>query len=604
MKKILLSAILAFCGIVCLNAVPAYPGKMTVRQPDGSTITVIKHGDEWGHWMTDMKGNVLKRDARGFLVADNSVSASQIRKASAARRVEKRRHVAANRVSTPIALGEKHFLVILVEFSDKKFSNAKENFSNLLNQKGYSANGGTGSARDYYYDNSHGKFTPLFDVYGPVTLSKTMAYYGENDSQGNDKHAEEAVVEGLTALKTQIDFSKYDNDGDKWVDLVFMYYAGYGEADYGGDDCEDTIWPHQWDIREGGESFSSNGYSVSSYACSNELIGSGENQGKLEGIGTACHEFGHAMGLPDFYDTDYETNDQAAGLFSYSLMDSGSYNNDVRTPPYLNIEERIILGWLDESAIRDFTASGTVSIPNVDENVAYKTPTDVAGEYFVYECRELKGWDSYIPAPGMIVYHVDKSSRSIRITDFGNVQASELWGDWGKYNSINENGSHPCFYIVPSADQSNLLFGHKYYEEYGYYFEESNGPKIPFPGSQNVTSYVPKSWNGVNSAYTFSDISYSASSGLSLKVSVPSAELSYPTIANPKGGTYQVGDTFQLSLEANDAGTPASVEWYFDDAKTAASSVQLTSAGNHTIEARVTTTAGLQQIVTLEIKVQ
>ena len=604
MKKILLSAILAFCGIVCLNAVPAYPGKMTARQPDGSTITVIKHGDEWGHWMTDMNGNVLKRDARGFLVADNTVAVSQMRQAASARMVEKRRRAAADRASAPIALGEKHFLVILVEFSDKKFSSTKEDFNNLMNQVGYSANGGTGSARDYYSDNSHGNFTPVFDVYGPVTLSKPMAYYGENDSQGDDKHPAEAVVEGLTALKSQIDFSKYDNDGDKWVDLVFMYYAGYGEADYSGADCDDTIWPHQWDIRYEGLSFSFNGYSVSSYACSGELVGSGVLAGKLCGIGTACHEFGHAMGLPDFYDTDYETNGQAAGLFAYSLMDSGSYNNEGRTPPFLNIEERTILGWLDESAIRDFTASGMVSIPPVNENVAYKTPTDVAGEYFVYECREQKGWDSYIPGPGLIVYHVDKSSRSIKITNYGNVEASKLWSNWGAYNSINENGSHPCFYIVPSADQSNLLFGHKYYDGYGYYFIDSNGPKIPFPGSQNVTSYVPKSWNGVDSAYSFSDISYSANSGLSLKVSVPSAELSYPTIANPKGGSYQLGDTFQFSLEANDAGTPASVEWYFDDAKTAASSVQLTAAGTHTVEARVTTTAGLLQIVTLEIKVQ
>ena len=39
MKKILLTAILAVCGTVGLNAVPAYPGKQTVRQPDGSTIT-------------------------------------------------------------------------------------------------------------------------------------------------------------------------------------------------------------------------------------------------------------------------------------------------------------------------------------------------------------------------------------------------------------------------------------------------------------------------------------------------------------------------------------------------------------------------------------
>ena len=554
--------------------------------------------------MTDMNGNVLKRDARGFLVADNTVAVSQMRQAASARMVEKRRRAAADRASAPIALGEKHFLVILVEFSDKKFSSTKEDFNNLMNQVGYSANGGTGSARDYYSDNSHGNFTPVFDVYGPVTLSKPMAYYGENDSQGDDKHPAEAVVEGLTALKSQIDFSKYDNDGDKWVDLVFMYYAGYGEADYSGADCDDTIWPHQWDIRYEGLSFSFNGYSVSSYACSGELVGSGVLAGKLCGIGTACNEFGHAMGLPDFYDTDYETNGQAAGLFAYSLMDSGSYNNEGRTPPFLNIEERTILGWLDESAIRDFTASGMVSIPPVNENVAYKTPTDVAGEYFVYECREQKGWDSYIPGPGLIVYHVDKSSRSIKITNYGNVEASKLWSNWGAYNSINENGSHPCFYIVPSADQSNLLFGHKYYDGYGYYFIDSNGPKIPFPGSQNVTSYVPKSWNGVDSAYSFSDISYSANSGLSFKVSVPSAELSYATIANPKGGSYQLGDTFQFSLEANDAGTPASVEWYFDDAKTAASSVQLTAAGTHTVEARVTTTAGLLQIVTLEIKVQ
>ena len=583
---------------------PAYPGKQTVRQPDGSTITVIKHGDEWGHWMTDTKGNVLKRDSRGFLVVDNTVSSSQMRKAAAANRAERRRRAAGRRVSTPIALGEKHFLVILVEFSDKKFSHTKDEFSQLLNQQGYSVSGGVGSARDYYYDNSHGKFTPVFDVYGPVTLSKQMAYYGENDYIGNDKHPEEAVIEGLTALKSEIDFPKYDNDGDKCVDLVFMYYAGYGEADYGGEDCEDTIWPHQWSLGEAGRSFSYNGYSASSYACSNEIVAYGKLAGKLCGIGTACHEFGHAMGLPDFYDTDYEDNGQAAGLFAYSLMDGGSYNNDGRTPPYFNIEERIILGWLESSAIREFSTSGTLKIPNVDENVAYQTPTDMAGEYFVYECREKSGWDAYIPAPGLVVYHVDKSSRSIKITDFGNVQASKLWSNWEQYNAVNENGSHPCFYIVPSADQSNLMFGFKYYAGYGYYYDETNDPKIPFPGSENVSSYTPVSWNGVSSAYSFSNITYSATSGLSLKVSVPSSELSYPTIANPKAGIYGLGDTFQLSLDANDAGTPASVEWYFDDAKVAASSVQLTSAGTHTVEAAVSYSGGRKQIVTLEIKVQ
>ena len=202
-----------------------------------------------------------------------------------------------------------------------------------LNKPGYSDNGATGSARDYYYDNSNGVFEPIFDVYGPIKLSQNMAYYGANDSSGNDKNPEQAVKEACQAIDNIVDFSNYDLDGDGEVDLVYMVYAGKGEADGGS---SNTIWPHQWNLSSAGVNLILDGKTVDRYACGSELNGSGS----IDGLGTICHEFGHAMGLPDFYDTDYDTNGQGRTLLDYSLMDSGSYNNDGWTPPYLNMEER------------------------------------------------------------------------------------------------------------------------------------------------------------------------------------------------------------------------------------------------------------------------
>ena len=431
-----------------------------------------------------------------------------------------------------------------------------------------------------------------------------MAYYGGNDEQGQDKHPEEAVYEACLLLNDEIDFSKYDNSGDDTVDLVFMYYAGYGEAD-GGD--EDTIWPHQWELTSGGLNLDLDGKKVDRYACSNELQATGPLQDTMVGIGTACHEFGHAMGLPDFYDTDYETNGLAAGPFDFSLMAGGSYNNNGRTPPYFNIEERILLGWLDDSALTEITAAGNYTLASVHENKAYMTPTDLDGEYFVYECRDDSGWDAYLPSHGMLVYHVDKSSRKVNVQNYGQVLASELWSNWSVTNSINENGSHPCFYVVPAADQDNLMYGFEYLAEYGsYYFDPDNEglvDNIPFPGAQNVTTYTPVSWNDVESPVSLKSIAY-AGGQVSFTVTMPKAGLDFFSIRNPGGGVYQQGGSFALQLNEVEGLTYSGVKWYFDDAEVSGTSVTLSSTGSHTVEAVVTLTGGKTQTVTLEISVQ
>lgn len=499
MKKFFIIAALLLAASLQLGAIPAYRGLVPYTQPDGKVIQIRLHGDEFYHWATDTQGRVLEQREDGFFSPVSSYT-HHSRLVEAQRRRAAVNAARVSSISKRKVVGQQHFLVILVAFSDVEFasSTANADFTDLMNKNGYSVNGATGSARDFYYDNSHGQFEPIFDVYGPVTLKKNRAYYGGNSSyqQGSDKQPHLAVKEGLEALAESIDFSKYDNDNDGEVDLVFMYYAGKGENDGGGTEC---IWPHQWNLSSGGINLTLGGKRIDSYACSNEIVNHGALSGKMCGIGTACHEFGHAMGLPDFYDTDYEDNEEASALFDFSPMCGGGYNNDGRTPPYFNIEERMILGWIDSSAMTEVTQSGQYSLSSVNNNLAYKASTDTEGEYFYFEARDGQGWDAPLPT-GLVIYHVDKST-SRKVGDY--YTPYELWSNWSRTNSINAWGDHPCFYIIPSSDPTSL-----YLSGYDYGYKDDND--VIFPGRSRNTSYQPIDWDGNETSVQLSSIAFSS----------------------------------------------------------------------------------------------
>ena len=58
---------------------------------------------------------------------------------------------------------------------------------------------------------------------------------------------------------------------------------------------------------------------VNKYTIQPELYGTGTS---ISTIGVFAHEFGHALGLPDLYDTDYTSE----GVGNWSLMAGGSWN--------------------------------------------------------------------------------------------------------------------------------------------------------------------------------------------------------------------------------------------------------------------------------------
>jgi hypothetical protein len=156
--------------------------------------------------------------------------------------------------------------------------------------------------------------------------------------------------------------------------------------------------------------------------------------------------------------------------------------------------------------------------------------------------------------------------------------------------------------VVPSADQSNLMFGYKYYSEYqSYYYNSSNDVKIPFPGSQGITSYTARSWNGVDSDVHLSNIAY-ANNQVTLYATVPSNVLNYNVIANPGNGVYTAGSSFVLSLVESEAQPVSSVAWFFDDEPVSGSSVTL-PAGIHVVEAHLTLESGATKILELTLTV-
>ena len=165
----ILALVLLLAGLQIVNAIPAFPGKIVYTQPDGKKIVLQRHGDEFGHWVTNASGKVVRLDADGYYREVSEETVTTIQRNAAARRnaaQQARRAKAAGAVK-----GHRHFLVILVEFSDLEYTTCEDPhaaFSALLNDVGYSENGGTGSAHDYFLDNSNGRFEPVFDVFGPV----------------------------------------------------------------------------------------------------------------------------------------------------------------------------------------------------------------------------------------------------------------------------------------------------------------------------------------------------------------------------------------------------------------------------------------------------
>jgi len=417
-----------FMNIQQSLAVSAYPHPVEYNLPDGTTITIQLMGDEKVKWAETLDGFSILLNAEGFyeyaiLDANDDMVRSGIRASNTNERtntesaflmgIAKNLRFSKSQISLMNQIwevqekeaskafpttGNRKLICILIGYADLAFTKTQSDFNNLFNQVGYSAGGATGSVKDYYLENSYNQFNLTVDVAGPYTASQNMAYYGANDGYGYDIRPRELVLEAINLADPDVDFSEYDNDDDGWVDGVYIIYAGYGEEAGGG---ANAIWAHAWWLAS---PVLKDGVYLQRYSCSAELR---SNTGStITAIGVICHEFGHVLGAPDYYDTDYAIGGEFQGTGQWDMMASGSWNNGGVTPAHHNGFTKVYYyNWASATLL---TSATTITLNNAAEhsNSFYRYNTTTTNEFFLLENREKHLFDGHIPGSGMIIYHV------------------------------------------------------------------------------------------------------------------------------------------------------------------------------------------------------
>ncbi len=607
----LLTAVILLLSIPAAAA-PAKNLKVPFLQPDGTSFTGRIRGDEFARLKMTDGGEAIVQDADGwwcYAVFDSEGNSrcSGVRVGSpdadagiiaASRNIPYEilfRRASENRAAgavladgdeTPMkrllkkaaqtradgsGTVQKHGIVILAEFSDVPFRYSRDYFVNLLCQEGYSLNGATGCAKDYFRAQFGDAVEFSFDVSETVTLSKNRAYYGGNDDNRQDVNAVEMIVEACElAAGKGIDFSIYDDDDDGVVDNVFVFFSGGDEAEGAGDDC---IWSHAYYVKSGSKQISKklNGKYIDRYACSAELRreisgGSYTNDYLLTGIGTFCHEYTHTFGLPDFYDTDYgKSGGQAEALWSCTaLMDGGNGNNSSNTPPYYNAPERERLGMGREATL----SNGRHTLEPVHKNGEYfRMDTDVAGEYYLFECRDNSAfWDRYIGGSGLLVYHIDRSPVNNAGKSDKYVKTFTALQRWS-WNEVNCRPDRQCADLV-EADRSVVK---EAYDKDGNFAPTADLLKrIYFPygnrdsldGDSGFTF-----WSGKTNPVKISDITRNEDGSVSFVVSGVETVGIDPVITfegteRREDGSFYAGSPLKFAV--SDVEGADSVEWTFD----------------------------------------
>lgn len=292
-------------------------------------------------------------------------------------------------------------LVILAEYSDNQAEDGEvygqvADFQHLLFSN--DPDDGHYSMTEFYLENSYGKFYLNGTVAGWYMMPNTYEYYVDGNNGFNDypQNAQGLAEQAILLANADVDYSNFDNDGDGWIDGVFIVNPGYG-AEQSGSPYD--IWSHKWSIQS---TLNLDGVNIRDYSMEPEEF---QNRGLIT-IGVFCHEFGHQLGLPDLYDTDYSS----AGVGRWSLMAGGSWNKSGTKPSFMDAWCKKEVGFLSLTNVTDNMQD--VAIPTSLYNpVAYRLWANgqIGNQYFLIENRQKAGNDLGIYGSGLLIYHIDES---------------------------------------------------------------------------------------------------------------------------------------------------------------------------------------------------
>lgn len=326
-------------------------------------------------------------------------------------------------------IGQARLPVILALFADSpdpRFTEAE------IDQAVFTGPSDTGTFSEFYDELSRGQFSVAGDVFPWVRTGLTLAEVaGTEFALGNDSRMNDYLIQAVDLMDPDVDWGLYDNDGpdripnsgddDGIVDVVTVEFLEVA-ASCGGTGAE-AIWPHRFRVRTPDnqpyptQDLSANGgpIFVSSYITQSVSDCSGES---IQTASTIAHEFGHALGLPDYYHpvTGLEPEDRRWVLGCWSLMAAGGWgcgpvgsNRTSFGPTHMVAFSKAQLGWLDFIEVPTDLRNVTYDLgPVQTTGDALRIPLDLAEtQVLLIEYRDQSGFDWQLPAAGVLAFRHD-----------------------------------------------------------------------------------------------------------------------------------------------------------------------------------------------------
>ncbi|MCK5520236.1 MAG: M6 family metalloprotease domain-containing protein, partial [Candidatus Marinimicrobia bacterium] len=281
----------------------------------------------------------------------------------------------------------------------------------------------TGSMKKYYDEVSYGQFDFNGEILTDdwIKVSRPSSYW----NIGSTSIAPELIREALDLIDDYTDFRKFDLDGvdgipnsgddDGTVDNLIAIHSGVG-----GESGGQEIWSHSWslspayvtdDIGADGSPIIISGYVIQPATTTTN---------QMEGIEVFCHEFGHALGLPDLYDRDDSPDEESEGVGEWCIMSANTSHDE--SPAHFSAWCKEVLGWVNpiildrnmyDVEIPPVEKSGVVykvwtkgQIDPYTFNWGGKTSVPVGREYFLIENRQKLNFDKELPGEGLLIWHV------------------------------------------------------------------------------------------------------------------------------------------------------------------------------------------------------
>ena len=422
------------------------------------------------------------------------------------------------------ASGTQEIIVILVEFPDVPHDPAHDSayFHNLLFSESNPR-----SMYNYYNEASYGQMSISGVITGWYCSNYDMSYYGADGYKTDGLNgpicelAREAV--GL-ADAAGFDFSQYDSDSDGYIDHIMIVHAGPAQETGGRSYGPNAIWSHHWSIwpREQVDGVQAADYSMIA---------------EFSPMGTAAHEFGHDLGVPDLYDAD----GSSSGIGAWGIMALGVWQLDGDVPTHFCAWSKALLGWIEPRVVTADEIDVTLNcVENSNFDTVIKIPL-AADEYFLLENRQKIGFDQYLPGDGLLVWHIDDSVGDVALNDVNddeNHKRVDLEEADGRYD-LDRNANYGD-YTDPYYLDNNALFGDSTVPDSRLYSGESSGVRILNVSNSGVTMTL--------------SISFSAN---------------LPPVADA-GGPYTGGIDQELIFDGSSSfdadGDPLEYRWDFDTA--------------------------------------